>query len=127
MKNCFCGSDRPFSRCCGPLLKGEIAANSPEKLMRSRYSAYVMAATDYLIATTHITTRTNLSAKEIEQWAKSNRWQKLEIIHSETFIVEFKAHFTDRSGKKQVHHEKSKFAYENEKWYYVDGIFGEDI
>jgi len=127
MKNCFCGSDQPFSRCCGPILKGESAADSAEKMMRSRYSAYVMAATDYLIASTHISKRATLSRKEIEQWAKSNRWQKLEIIHSDTFVVEFKAYFSDRSGKKQVHHERSTFAFEDGKWYYVDGIFGKDI
>lgn len=127
MKNCFCGSDQPFSRCCGPVIKGTIRADSAEKLMRSRYSAYVMAAVDYLIATTHISKRAQLSKKEIEQWAKTNNWQGLEIIRADTFTVEFKALFRDRSGKKQIHHEKSAFVFENECWYYVDGVFNEDI
>ena len=73
MKKCFCGSDKPYSRCCGPIIKGTIQATSAEKLMRSRYSAYVMAAVDYLIDTTHSSQRGNLSKKEIEQWAKGNR------------------------------------------------------
>jgi len=127
MKNCFCNSPQPYSRCCGPLIKGAIHADSAEKLMRSRYSAYVMAAVDYLIATTHISKRSNLTQKDIEQWAKTNNWQQLEIIHAETFIVEFKAHFRDRSGKKQVHHEKSTFVFENDRWFYVDGVFNDDI
>lgn len=91
--------------------------------MRSRYSAYVMAATDYLIATTHISKRADLSKTDIEHWAKSNNWQQLEIISIDTYTVEFKAYFRDRNGKKQVHHEKSSFVFENNHWFYLDGIF----
>lgn len=127
MKTCFCGSDQPYSRCCGPIIKGSIKANSAEKLMRSRYSAYVMAEVDYLFETTHMSKRAGLDKKDIEQWAKSNRWQQLEIISAETFIIEFKAYFRDRSGKKQIHHEKSSFVFENGNWFYVDGVFNENI
>lgn len=95
--------------------------------MRSRYSAYVMADVDYLMATTHISKRAHLSKKELEQWAKTNRWQRLEIVKADTFTVEFKAYFQDKSGKKQVHHEKSTFVFENDSWYYVDGVFNEGI
>jgi len=127
MKTCFCGSDQPYSRCCGPIIKGSIKANSAEKLMRSRYSAYVMAEVDYLFETTHMSKRAGLDKKDIEQWAKSNRWQQLEIISAETFIIEFKAYFRDRSGKKQIHYEKSSFVFENGNWFYVDGVFNENI
>ncbi|CAG4995142.1 hypothetical protein DYBT9275_01560 [Dyadobacter sp. CECT 9275] len=126
MKNCFCGSDEPFSRCCGQAIKGTVPSESAEKLMRSRYSAYVMAAVDYLIATTHVSRRARLVQKEIEQWAKTNNWQRLEIIYADTYSVEFKAHFRDRSGKKQIHHEKSAFVFEQGRWYYLDGEF-EDL
>lgn len=95
--------------------------------MRSRYSAYVMADADYLFETTHASKRAGLDKKEISRWAKSNRWNQLEIVKSETFSVEFKAYFTDRSGKRQVHHEKSAFVFENGNWYYLDGIFNKDI
>ncbi|MCF2443742.1 YchJ family protein [Dyadobacter sp. CY345] len=127
MKTCFCGSDQPYSRCCGPIIKGTANAASAEKLMRSRYSAYVMAEVDYLFDTTHVSKRAALSKKDIRQWAKSNNWQKLEIIAADTFTVEFNAYFKDKSGKQQIHHEKSTFAFENGSWYYLDGIFNEDI
>ena len=127
MKTCFCGSDQPYSRCCGPIIKGTVKAISAEKLMRSRYSAYVMAEVDYLFDTTHISKRTGLDKKGIEQWAKTNHWLQLEIIKAEIFSVEFKAYFRDRSGKKQVHHEKSAFVFENGNWFYVDGVFNGDI
>lgn len=122
MKTCFCNSDEPYSRCCGPLIKGVAKAASAEKLMRSRYSAYVVGAVDYLISTAHVSKRASLSRKEIEQWAKGSQWLGLEIIHADTFTVEFKATYRDRSGKKQVHHEKSTFVFENESWYYLTGI-----
>ena len=127
MKSCFCGSSQPFSRCCSPIIKGIIPADSAEKLMRSRYSAYIMADINYLIETTHISQRAHLSKKELEQWAKTNRWQRLEIIKSDTFSIEFKAYFQDKNGKKQIHHEKSSFVFENNSWYYVDGVFNENI
>ena len=127
MKICFCGSDRPFSRCCGPIIKGTNLASSAEKLMRSRYSAYVTCAVDYLIATTHISKRSSISKKEVEQWAKTNSWHRLEIVHSDTFTIEFKAYFRDRSSKLQVHHEQSTFVFEEGNWYYVDGVFGDEI
>jgi len=127
MKTCFCGSDQPFSRCCGPIIKGTVVANSAEKLMRSRYSAYVTAAIEYLIATTHGSKRSQSSKKEIEQWAKTNSWQRLEVVHTETFTVEFKAYFKDRSSKPQIHHEKSTFVFERGNWFYLDGVFGDEI
>lgn len=91
--------------------------------MRSRYSAYVTHATDYLIETTHPSKRQGLVRKEIEEWAKTNIWQQLEIVRASEFKVEFKAYFKDRKGKNQVHHEHSTFVYENAAWYYLDGEF----
>ena len=125
MKKCFCGANKPFSGCCGPIIKG-LKADSAEKLMRSRYSAYVTHAIDYLIATTHPSKIPGLVRKEIEEWAKTNVWQSLEILNSSEFSVEFKAHFRNSKGKVQIHHEKSAFVYENDSWYYLDGEFPGD-
>ncbi|MCF0054906.1 hypothetical protein LXL81_03990 [Dyadobacter sp. CY356] len=82
--------------------------------MRSRYSAYVTHAIDYLIETTHPSKRLGLDRKEIEEWAKTNVWQKLEIVSSGEYVVEFKAHFKDRNGRNQLHLEKPRFIFE--KW-----------
>src|SRR5699024_1686462 len=38
---CPCGTDRPLSECCGPLLTTERLAETAEELMRSRYTAHV--------------------------------------------------------------------------------------
>lgn len=127
MKNCFCGSQSTFTACCGPVIKGTHPATSAEQLMRSRYSAYVVAAVDYLIATTHKSKRGKLSKKEVEKWAKTNTWLRLEIVHSTTFIVEFKAYFSNRQPPLQVHHERSTFVYEDGKWFYLDGVFDPNL
>ena len=52
---CPCGSDLPYANCCQPWHGGQ-AAPTPEALMRSRYSAYVLGLLDYLLATWHPST-----------------------------------------------------------------------
>ncbi|MQM32004.1 MAG: hypothetical protein CRU78_16430, partial [Candidatus Accumulibacter phosphatis] len=53
---CPCGSERPYAECCGPLHDG-AAAPDAAALMRSRYSAYVLAIEAYLLSTWHPSTR----------------------------------------------------------------------
>ena len=120
---CPCGSKGLFSNCCQPIIEGTQKANTAEELMRSRYSAYAVAAIDYLLDTTYKTLRKDQSYKEIEQWSKENRWQKLEVLKSTENTVEFKAYFLDDSKKQQIHHEKSTFTFENGSWFYSKGEF----
>lgn len=123
MEKCYCGSNENFKNCCEPKILNKKTAETPEELMRSRYAAYVIQNADYLIATTHISQRKYYSVSEILEWAKENSWIKLEVLNAEDCIVEFKAYYLDENGEAQVHHEKSTFKLENEKWYYVDGVF----
>lgn len=123
--DCYCGSGALFSDCCEPFLKGIRFAPTAEKLMRSRYTAYAIQAADYLMATTHSSTRKNHSKSSILEWSKSNQWLRLEILNASDDTVEFKAYFLDSRLKGQVHHEKSFFKKENEVWFYVDGDFFE--
>jgi len=100
-------------------------ATTAEVLMRSRYSAYATHNADYLIATTHSSTRTTHSKKEILYWATSNQWQRLEIIRVTSNTVEFKAFYFNPNKELQVHHEHSRFVEENGEWMYVDGDYFE--
>jgi SEC-C motif-containing protein len=50
-KPCPCHSGRKTKSCCGPWLKGEPAP-TPETLMRSRYAAYALGITAYIMDTT---------------------------------------------------------------------------
>lgn len=121
--DCYCGSGQLFSNCCEPFIKGIQNAPTAEKLMRSRYSAYVVQAADYLMATTHSSTRRNHSKSAILEWSKSNQWLRLEILNATEDIVEFKAYFLDSHLKAQMHHEQSFFKKEKKIWFYVDGTF----
>lgn len=124
---CPCGSNKPLNDCCGAVISNH-AAKTALALMKSRYTAYSISEAQYLYDTTHATHRAEYKIESIEQWSKENAWTKLEIISTEhgsvsdtRGVVEFKAYFTDAKGKSQVHHERSRFQKEDEKWYYLDG------
>ena len=126
--NCYCGSGREFESCCQRFIKGIAKPLTAKVLMRSRYSAYVLVVVEYILRTTHPSTRKFHNAESIENWAKSSVWQKLEIIstkdgnpNDKEGIVEFKAYFLDVNRQPQVHHERSKFVRELGKWFFVSG------
>ena len=124
-QSCFCGSAIPFTQCCEPILVGNHKAVTAEVLMRSRYSAYATHNADYLIATTHSSTRATHSKNEILYWATSNLWQRLEIIRVTSNTVEFKVFYFNPNKELQVLHEHSRFVEENGEWMYVDGDYFE--
>ena len=120
---CYCGSTDSFEECCEPYIKEFKTAESAVILMRSRYSAYATQHADYLVSTTHNSTRRHHSKKAILEWSQSNQWIKLEVLKTTATTVEFKAYYLDRQLQMQIHHEHSTFRFENEKWFYVDGDF----
>lgn len=126
--NCFCCSGREFEDCCQPFIGGVLKPSTAEELMRSRYSAYAIIAVEYILRSTHFSTRKFHDGEAIENWAKSNVWQKLEIVSKTRGeakdtkgTVEFKAYYTDATRQPQIHHELSNFAKELGKWFFVDG------
>jgi SEC-C motif-containing protein len=120
---CHCGSQINFDDCCNWYINGSQNAATAEALMRSRYSAYVTHNADYLMATTHTSTRKHHNKKDILDWSQSNQWIKLEVVHSTADTVEFKAFYLDPQMQMQMHHEYSTFKMETGKWFYVDGEF----
>lgn len=123
MQSCFCGSGISFNQCCQPIIEGTQPAVTAEALMRSRYSAYAIHNVDYLIATTHPSQRENYSKEEILNWSQSNDWQRLEISSVTPTTVTFKAYYLDSKNQSHIHHEHSRFVFENENWFYVDGDY----
>jgi SEC-C motif domain protein len=120
--SCPCGLNADYSSCCKPLLDGEKSAETAERLMRSRYTAYVVKDVDYLMKTWHFAGR----PKEIETVSIPD-WIGLEIVRTEEGlagdaegIVEFKAQARNKQHSWQLH-EVSRFVRDDDKWYYVDG------
>ncbi len=125
---CFCCSGIAFEKCCQPYLLGTSKAPTAETLMRSRYSAYASNAIEYIIRTTHPSTRLQYDPISIENWAKTSTWQKLEVVSKQSGEmqdtkgkVEFKAYFLDSQKIPHIHHEHSSFKKEKDEWFFVDG------
>lgn len=127
-KLCPCGRNKTYSNCCGAIHNDQSLAKVPEDLMRSRYSAFVLANGEYLFQSHHVSKRSVQEKEESQAWAKTVKWIALEVIEaspvSESDLegyVEFKAHFKAGLFKKCIH-EKSRFKKENGLWYYVEAF-----
>jgi SEC-C motif-containing protein len=123
---CPCGSEDSFAGCCGPLLDG-APASTALALMRSRYTAYVRGAIDYLLETHDASTRGDLDRASIASWSRQTEWLGLEILDTvrggeddEDGIVEFVARGRTR-GAPFAQRERSRFRRHDGRWYYVDG------
>lgn len=123
MIKCYCGSQQDFANCCKPYIEGIKKAPTAEALMRSRYSAFATHKADYLVATTHFSTRKHHKKAAILEWAQSNQWIKLSVLDSTKNTVTFKAFYLDDELKAQIHYEHSIFILEDGSWFYVDGEF----
>tara|TARA_R110001592_G_scaffold363402_1_gene688336 strand:- start:43151 stop:43585 length:435 start_codon:yes stop_codon:yes gene_type:complete len=122
---CTCNRKKPFDKCCGRFLTGELNAKTPEQLMRSRYSAYALGGYgDYLLATWFSATSAGLNAKDLSQ--KTVEWVKLEVLSSnqngDKATVEFNAFFYEPDNPNvQIMHEISVFQRTSGRWLYVGG------
>ncbi|MBL0456683.1 YchJ family protein [Aeromonas enteropelogenes] len=123
MNNCPCGSTLSLDVCCGVLHHG-APADTPEQLMRSRYSAFVLGLGEYLVHSWHPDYLNGLTATELSQ--TDTRWDGLEILASqggpddETEMVEFKAWFLE-GDERYCLHERSRFVRYQGRWVYTDG------
>lgn len=120
--HCTCGNLRPYVECCGRFHSGEPADNAV-KLMRSRYSAYVLRQEAYLLATWHPSTR----PATLDLDADNVHWLGLEIRAQQPGAsnarIEFIARFRVGDGVVQKQHEISRFLREDGRWFYLDGEF----
>ncbi|GAA2163500.1 YchJ family protein [Pedococcus bigeumensis] len=118
---CPCGTGLGYAECCRPLHEGSAQADSALRLMRSRYSAYVVHDTAYLLRTWHPRTRpSDLDA------SKGPAWQGLTVLETadgrdsdSVGEVEFEAVHAEG-----VLHERSRFVKRAGRWVYVDGEVG---
>jgi len=97
-----------------------LAAPDAERLMRSRYSAFVRGNVPYLLATWHSSQRpATLALETAAQWLGLEIKQH-RITGQDTAEVEFIARFRV-GGKATRQHERSRFVREDGRWFYVDG------
>jgi len=116
-KPCYCGTEQPYENCCAAFIEGKQSAPSAETLMRSRYSAYAQHNEDYILSTWHASTRPQSLSINSDSPVK---WIRLKVISSSYDTVEFIAWYK-HNGKAHQLHELSRFIFEDQRWYYLDG------
>lgn len=127
MTSCPCGNTLDYSQCCEPIHNNHALATTPEKLMRSRYSAHVQGLVDYVVNTYHPSCHAEEQREGIAESIESD-WRRLEVIstadgnnENEGFVT-FKAFFQE-DGNEYCLEERSRFVRENDLWFYIDGTF----
>jgi SEC-C motif-containing protein len=126
-KPCPCDNGQPYSNCCGRWhagLQQDLHAPTPEALMRSRYAAYALGLSHYLLATWHPST----APGELE--LAPVKWLGLEVrqthIAGDAGVVEFVARYRE-AGRAWRLHETSRFVRQLGRWYYIDGQMTEPM
>lgn len=122
IEQCPCGQQQTYAQCCAPYHQGTAIAPTAELLMRSRYSAYVLAIKEYLLSTWHESTR----PKKLT-FNPQTVWLGLKIKHciagtqqDEQGTVQFVARYKIQ-GKAHRLIENSRFVKQQGHWFYIDG------
>lgn len=130
---CPCGTGETYGSCCyryhGQYAEtGDLTAPTPEALMRSRFTAFAVADTAYLLASWHPSTRP--ASLELDE---TLRWYRLDILGTSGSVfdssgtVHFAAYYRSIPGAapdeqvKGVQEENSRFTKEGGSWFYLDG------
>ncbi|AZG43795.1 hypothetical protein D7316_00364 [Gordonia insulae] len=112
-----------FDECCGPVLSGVRKAGTAEALMRSRFTAFAVGDSGYLLASWHPRTRPRtLDLDDTIEWYRLN----IESVSGGTPFdtageVTFTAHHR-HDGTRGRLHERSRFERHDGHWVYVDGV-----
>jgi SEC-C motif domain protein len=133
-KLCPCKSTKLYKDCCEKYHLGKVAENALI-LMRSRFSAYALGLSDYIIKTSHpknpcFKQDLNSLRKEIINFCKTTSFENLEILKFEekkdhafvTFIAYLKSLDKDLTFTEISHFEKV-----NGIWLYKDGKVFEGV
>ncbi len=119
---CHCCSKKLFIDCCQPYLLNAKIADEPEKLMRSRYSAYVERDIEYLTKTWLPKNRpepTSILSGKVD-WLSLKIVKSFHADKSDEGTVEFIVTYIESATLYSMH-ETSDFNRIKGEWYYVSG------
>jgi SEC-C motif domain protein len=117
---------RDYAQCCGRYHAGvlHLLAPTPEALMRSRYSGYVLGLREYVLDTWHESTRPSY----MERFDSGEKWLGLMVKRAwassgDEGFVEFVAR-SKPAGGGPAHRldERSRFVRVDGRWQYVDAV-----
>ncbi len=127
MDACPCASGEAFARCCGAFIEAGQFAPSAQALMRSRYSAFARHYPQYLLDTLHASKREGETLQALRDSCAQTDWCGLRILDTRRGLpgdadgeVEFVAFYRLADDIAQLH-ERSRFCFEEGRWYYLDG------
>ena len=127
ISDCPCGSKLSYEKCCGAFLDAKQSPQTPEKLMRSRYTAFTKASIDYLMQTMRGQALQDFRPDFTRQWTRQVQWLGLKVLQAPRVAdgenvgwVEFIATYKE-SGEVHEIHELSEFHRADGRWYYVGG------
>ncbi|MEW8092504.1 MAG: YchJ family metal-binding protein, partial [Candidatus Thiodiazotropha endolucinida] len=122
MAGCYCGSGVAYESCCGPIHEGAAKADTAEKLMRARYSAFGARKAEFLHQSLHPDHRHDHDIEATRRWAENAEWLGLQIVDvqgggeaDEEASVEFIATYKE-GGMVRPHHEISRFLKQDGVW-----------
>lgn len=111
-----------YAACCGRYVDDLDGSPAPdaESLMRSRYTAFALQRTEYLLATWDPAHRPD--TLDIEP---DTKWLGLDVRKTRTIGPEHaEVEFVARSrsnGRGHRLHERSRFVFRDGRWFYADG------
>ncbi len=127
MSECPCGSTRAFSECCQSIINGDTRAETAEALIRARYTAHTTGDMDFILATHHPSTRSDIDEAATRRWASESTWLGLEILNVDgggsdesSGRIEFMARYRDAARRRHTHHERGVFEKYHGQWYFRD-------
>lgn len=132
MEPCPCGSGRPATECCLPVIRREREAVTAEELMRSRYSAFVVGDVDWIMDSHHSTTVDEIDREQVASWSADSEWLGLRVRDTEAGgpdddegTVSFRARYRVQ-GQQIDHVERARFEREDGAWRFHSVVEAED-
>ncbi|MEX0961698.1 MAG: YchJ family metal-binding protein [Simkaniaceae bacterium] len=129
MKRCPCQSNKYYKDCCQPYHNGQKNPRHAQDLMRSRYCAYALNLSKYIIDTTHEENpyyhkNLNKWIEEIADFSQNSQFLDLKILEinegdTEAFVT-FKA-IIHQNNRDVSFTEKSRFLKCKGRWLYRSG------
>jgi SEC-C motif domain protein len=129
-RECPCFSGERYLACCGPLHRGERTADTPERLMRSRFAAFALGLGPYLVRTlasdhADLDLPREPLERELSRARERQRFLGLRIVFTSAEGNDGEVLFFARvfeKGADRSFVELSRFVREDGMWRYASGI-----
>ena len=122
---CDCGSKLTYSKCCRPLHRGEVIADTPVRQVRARYCAFARKEVDFLWRTLHPLNEErkgdeNEVRRMLRDACQTLKFSHLHLIGDRDGSVLFLSEMYEK-GKDRSFLERSEFEQDAGEWKYVRG------